>query len=88
MRGHHLTLTVMVPEAAWLLLQMWGQLVRNAREWIRMTAVYFPKELHAESLAYVQVPMSYVPTSRWLAVLTRHVCTCLLDRGVDSYTNL
>ncbi|CAK0786818.1 hypothetical protein CVIRNUC_010032 [Coccomyxa viridis] len=35
--------------------RMWGQLVRNAREWIRMTAVYFPKELHAESLAYVQV---------------------------------
>ena len=42
-------------KCAWLLLQMWGQLVRNAREWIRMTAVYFPKELHAESLAYVQV---------------------------------
>ncbi len=34
---------------------MWGQLVRNAREWIRLTAVYFPKELHPESLAYVQV---------------------------------
>lgn len=36
---------------------MWGQLVRNAREWIRLTAVYFPKELHPESLAYVQVQL-------------------------------
>ncbi|CAL5222221.1 g4553 [Coccomyxa viridis] len=34
--------------------RMWGQLVRNAREWIRLTAVYFPRELHPESLAYVQ----------------------------------
>ena len=45
-------------------LQMWGQLVRNAREWIRLTAVYFPKELHPESFAYVQVAM--VPCLRQL----------------------
>lgn len=48
-------------------LQMWGQLVRNAREWIRLTAVYFPKDLHPESLAYVQVlqlPANIKPASR------------------------
>ena len=51
-----------------VLLQMWGQLVRNAREWIRMTAVYFPKELHAESLAYVQVQLPQFPTL-WCSTL-------------------
>ena len=54
-------ITAIMSRIRLLLLQMWGQLVRNAREWIRMTAVYFPKELHAESLAYVQVQLPQIP---------------------------
>lgn len=34
---------------------MWGAVVRNAREWVRLTTVYFPEKLHPESLAFVQV---------------------------------
>ena len=72
---------------------MWGQLVRNAREWVRMTAVYFPKELQAESLAYVQVQIPKILTIvvqqlKALAVLTGHVWFCLLNQHVDSYAGL
>lgn len=35
--------------------QMWGAVVRNAREWVRLTTVYFPEELQPEALAFIQV---------------------------------
>ena len=34
---------------------MWGQVVRSAREWARMTTVYFPEALHPEALSLIQV---------------------------------
>jgi hypothetical protein len=34
--------------------QMWGCLVRNSREWIRLISVYFPRELLPPAVAYVQ----------------------------------
>jgi hypothetical protein len=35
---------------------MWGQVVRSAREWVRLATVYFPAQLHPEALAFIQVP--------------------------------
>ncbi|KAK9839805.1 hypothetical protein WJX81_003043 [Elliptochloris bilobata] len=34
--------------------QMWGTVVRNCREWIRLVSVYFPRELLPPAMAYVQ----------------------------------
>ncbi|EIE23197.1 UPF0187-domain-containing protein [Coccomyxa subellipsoidea C-169] len=34
--------------------RMWGAVVRNAREWVRLTTVYFPEELQPEALAFIQ----------------------------------
>ena len=33
---------------------MWGAVVRNCREWIRLVSVFFPRELLPPALAYVQ----------------------------------
>ena len=33
---------------------MWGAVVRNCREWVRLVSVYFPRELLPPALAYVQ----------------------------------
>ncbi|CAL8465310.1 g4845 [Coccomyxa elongata] len=34
--------------------RMWGAVVRNAREWVRLTTVYFPEQLQPEALAFIQ----------------------------------
>ena len=33
---------------------MWGAVVRNCREWIRLVSVFFPRELLPPAMAYVQ----------------------------------
>ena len=66
-----------VPVSA-VVSQMWGQLIRNAREWIRLTAVYFPKELHPESLAYVQVLPSIKPSSKEILTGTLMHAVCIV----------
>lgn len=44
---------------------MWGAVVRNAREWVRLTTVYFPEQLQPEALAFIQVRHNLCKLPQW-----------------------
>lgn len=61
--------------------QMWGAVVRNCREWIRLVSVFFPRELLPPALAYVQARPSLTGVCALLLVGQTSHCestTCTL----------